>query len=86
MPPVQSRKGQTGTAAAAIYEEIVRLSAIGDAREFAGYSLAYEQYALRQLVALGGAAADDARRQLQHAWQDADPEFLRRVAEPLVGR
>ena len=72
--------------AAAIYEEIVRLSAIGDAREFAGYSLAYEQYALRRLVALGGAAADDARRQLQHAWQDAEPEFARRVAEPLIGR
>ncbi len=71
--------------AAAIYEEIVRMSPIGDAREFAGYSLAYEQYALRSLVAMGGAAADDARRQLQHAWQDAEPQFARRVAEPILG-
>ncbi|MCH7564941.1 MAG: ArsR family transcriptional regulator [Gemmatimonadetes bacterium] len=72
--------------AAAIYEEIVRLSPIGNAREFAGYSLAYEQYALRRLVAMGGAAADDARRQLQHAWQDAEPEFRRRVVEVVLGR
>ncbi len=70
--------------AAAIYEQIVRLSPIGDAKEFAGYSLAYEQYALRRLVALGGAAADDARRQLEHAWQDAEPEFRRRVVEVVL--
>ncbi len=58
----------------------------GDAQEFAGYSLAYEQYAIRRLVAVGGTAADDARRQLQQAWQDADPEFRRRVVEQVLGR
>ncbi len=72
--------------AAAIYAEIVRFSPIGNAKEFAGFSLAYEQYALRHLVALGGAAADDARRQLRHAWQDAEPEFRRRVVEVVLGR
>ena len=72
--------------AAAIYERIVRLSPIGDAKEFAGYSLAYEQYALRRLVAMGGPGADDARRQLEHAWQDAEPEFRRRVVEVVLGR
>ena len=72
--------------AAAIYEEIVRLSPIGNALDFAGYSLAYEQYALRRLVAMGGPAADDARRQLEHAWQDADAEFRNRVADRVLAR
>ncbi|MEE8117327.1 MAG: serine/threonine-protein kinase [Gemmatimonadales bacterium] len=70
--------------AAAIYEEIVRLSPIGDGREFTGYSLAYEQYALRRLVAIGGSAAEDAQRQLRHAWQDAELEFRRRVVERVL--
>ncbi len=72
--------------AGAMYEEIVRRSPIGDATEFAGYSLAYERYALRRLLAMGGAAADEARRQLQHAWQDAEPAFRRRVVDEVLSR
>ena len=83
--PRNERMGRLDSAAA-IYEEIVRLCPIGDAREFAGYSLAYERYALRRLVAMGGPGADDARRQLRHAWQDAEAGFRRWVVGVVLGR
>lgn len=44
-----------------------------------------QSYGLQRLAAMEGARGDAARATLREWWADAEPEFRRRVVEPLIG-
>ena len=70
-------------AAAALYENFVRMEYGYSLHAAATYVM--RSIALRRLVTLGGEAAQRAREQLERDWAEAESEFLRDVADPLLG-
>ena len=67
--------------AAAIYEPLVQAYA-----GFAGGpAWVRRSFALRRLATFDGEVGERAREQLRSDWVDAEPEFRRRVAEPILG-
>jgi tetratricopeptide (TPR) repeat protein len=68
--------------ASAIYEHLAR-GPFGQTNH-AQSAWVTRSFALRRLVALGGAGADSARMALRHDWADAEPEFRTQVAAPLL--
>ncbi len=69
--------------AAAIYDRLVHRTAA--TFETGVASIVRRSFALRRLAAFEGQVGERAREQLRSDWVDAEPEFWRRVVEPLVG-
>ena len=82
--PVALAYERTGfpDSASAIYEHLAR-GPFGQTNH-AQSAWVTRSFALRRLVALGGARADSARAALRHDWADAEPEFRTQVAGPVL--
>jgi hypothetical protein len=76
------RRGLTDSAVA-LYRELAR-PGMGRTTQ-AAQTWIVGGFARRRLAALHGPAADQARAALAVQWADAEPEFRRRIAEPLLG-
>jgi len=77
---VFERQGQPDSAAA-IYRAMLPayFGMIGNAPSV----IVMRSYALRRLVALGGAEGERARKELERDWADAEPEFKAALIAPL---
>ena len=51
----------------------------------AASSFVMRSYGLQRLAAMDGEPGRAAREKLREWWADAEPEFRRRVVEPLIG-
>ena len=70
--------------AAAIYRELLEKTP-ATLTNHVPASLVRRSFVLRRLMALGGAHAQFAVEQLQHDWADAEPAFMDRVGNAVLG-
>ena len=68
--------------AAAVYQDVLLLYSATPNTEVPAW--ARRSFALRRLAAFDGEVGEQAREQLRADWADAESEFLRRVAEPIL--